>query len=1417
MLTKTRKKSIFALTTLGVASIGTTIVFGAFNKNTVNVTADTLSMNLFNSYNVEANISTDIEGASSAISFKPISADESTAVVLSKDYVGEFSIGFDYNSSMPSAMLVSFKADDGEAFDVLLQYSEEAYNVCVIKNGEYAGIYYADDGIGIGNTAAYNRNGEYTRIAESDTMKLSFDAATMSVYISNGDATYKVWDFMSDYCDGKRKICPMNAFETYNVEIAFAEYSATPELRINTINGTSIGSGRISSKAKPSVVAYSPYNSYVGKAFVLPEPLVSDLVSDDISVRVSVTDTNGRVILAETAYTDSLSITPSKFVTAYNVKYTATNVFNNSASYTLHIVNYATEDALSMTYDLAYAMPANDTLGVNAVVNIPTTTMSGNLFTTDKAVYALYDVKLGNEVKAENVSADTDTTYTFTETGEYTIVFKAPDAIVSTTTEYTYNVVADKASLECAPMQSSVLAGDTFAIADGYVIVGNDRVQAESKIVFPSGACYANTSIVLSETGVYTIIYEATVNGQSYSFEKTVTAFEGVADMFTAKDGTTFSFGTNNVTDKVSGVKVQTKNAQTVRYNHIIDLNQLTRDDLLLELMADVDVIGSPDFTDFVITLTDIYDSENVLTIKATYSYTNSEGNGTYIKAGAPGQSLQGYYGTPNTTYGYGTIHSFIGLSSHDAVENNTLKLYFDYSTYALYSGPTWGVGIDLKQDYLVADFDDSYFYGTPWGGFTTGEVYLDIEAKGALRRDIGYTIVSIAGNKLDNEYLYSSTVPTLNVNLNGELTCPNGLKGVSYPLFDATAVDVNGNAVNVTKKLYYRYGAKNQVEVEIVDDAFVPTYGGKYTVVYTATDTYQRTATAIYNINVLSESDDMSFTLSETVDDVIAGQSVSLPVVETVSNAFGGVQTEFVVVAPDGTGVEIQNATFLPTQAGKYTMTVRITDYLGRQAEQTKSVSVTVSEQPVVNQTIVVPQYMISGNTYTLPQIVAQDYSTGTVTDIAPQIYVTDATNTDKLLVNGVYTPDLTGSDYTATITYQYVGANGTYTFSDVVEVIYARQSENEKKYDFTKYFDTQATKALSTNAINFTASGSQSVEFIGELSAKTFKINFIAKVNALSSADSISVILTDAQSLYTMVTATLKYNSELQTASISFNGGKEVSLSVELVNNGQDVVFGMYYDQTNMAFYDHLKSFLAYADFEKDQQTVRGFLGDTLRLNLQFNFVGTKQIGVSQINNQIFTSETSYDRITPEIILPTIETFYDYGATVQVLPASAYDVLSSVTSLTVSVKFGNTYVTAVDGTKLQNVAADRIYEFIANEYGQYTIEYCAVDSSSRSNTVVDTTLAIVEDAVAPEITLNGSYKTSFKVGDTVTLIGATVTDNHSTDLTCSIFVVASNGGYTRVTDTYTFTEVGSYVIRYYTIDDNGNIAFMDVKVSVQ
>ena len=75
----------------------------------------------------------------------------------------------------------------------------------------------------------------------------------------------------------------------------------------------------------------------------------------------------------------------------------------------------------------------------------------------------------------------------------------------------------------------------------------------------------------------------------------------------------------------------------------------------------------------------------------------------------------------------------------------------------------------------------------------------------------------------------------------------------------------------------------------------------------------------------------------------------------------------------------------------------------------------------------------------------------------------------------------------------------------------------------------------------------------------------------------------------------------------------------------------------------------------------------------------------------------------------------------------------------------------------------------------GSYTVTYDVADASGNTALTVTRSVNVIEDTVAPVITLLGDNPITIEVGDTYTDAGATATDNFDGDITSSIVTVST------------------------------------------
>ena len=118
----------------------------------------------------------------------------------------------------------------------------------------------------------------------------------------------------------------------------------------------------------------------------------------------------------------------------------------------------------------------------------------------------------------------------------------------------------------------------------------------------------------------------------------------------------------------------------------------------------------------------------------------------------------------------------------------------------------------------------------------------------------------------------------------------------------------------------------------------------------------------------------------------------------------------------------------------------------------------------------------------------------------------------------------------------------------------------------------------------------------------------------------------------------------------------------------------------------------------------------------------------------------------------------------------------------------------------------------FVENsiDLGQYTFEFSDIVLSSETNQNISSDalsvgyINVIEDSIAPVITLLGDAAVSIEVGDTYIDAGATAKDNYDGDITSNIVTVSN-------VDT---AIVGIYTVTYDVSDANGNAAFTITRI---
>ena len=315
-------------------------------------------------------------------------------------------------------------------------------------------------------------------------------------------------------------------------------------------------------------------------------------------------------------------------------------------------------------------------------------------------------------------------------------------------------------------LEASYELGTELEIPQGTLKVGDNTANAETIVVFPNGAAYKTVLAQLTQEGKYVVQYRASIAGKLYVVEK---SFVVESKLYSCSSGTKYEYGTYVAADhnpkgfqptggEVTGLKVNLAGGDIFRYNEVIDLNTLTKDDQILKFALTPAEIGTADTQQMFMYLTDAYDPENVITIKIRQPDPVGGYSNIYMSAAAPNQSLTGWewnsgrkhtggnYGAPFRANFAGYFKDGNGAYNSpylSKIEENTVSFSMNYAERELHCT----IRPASSSSTVVADFDNPRDFGSLWQGFTTGEVFVSLTSPSP----VNFVITELAGRDVSN------------------------------------------------------------------------------------------------------------------------------------------------------------------------------------------------------------------------------------------------------------------------------------------------------------------------------------------------------------------------------------------------------------------------------------------------------------------------------------------------------------------------------------------------------------------------------------------------------------------------------------------------------------------------------------------
>ena len=521
-----------------------------------------------------------------------------------------------------------------------------------------------------------------------------------------------------------------------------------------------------------------------------------------------------------------------------------------------------------------------------------------------------------------------------------------------------------------------------------------------------------------------------------------------------------------------------------------------------------------------------------------------------------------------------------------------------------------------------------------------------------------------------------------------------------------------------------------------------------------------------------------------------------------------------FSVESPDGNTVAHDGNTFEITQTGEYSVFVCVVGKDGKTYAETYKVSASTSEKPIVKQAPTMPVAFLEGSAYDAPEAVFVDYNTAKPETVEYEVFVIDEDGNQTQVTDRLEpTVTLHGTE----ITLKYVAKSSVTNEEQVLEYdvpvlkAFTLDEDLYREYSYDKMFVTESVETSATTEIGATFYGKS--DFTATYANKLYGDWSIVLKSMEGKVNFASVVVTVSDFKDKNCYHTFEFSAiDDETSNLVVNGSSRFTVAGSILNFGSGL--GLYYGGAFKTISDSNGSSITGLTTTALGAKFDGFKSGFVTIKVEAKGVSSDSVlAVTNINVQSFTRANRYDMFSPYII-PSVELVVknNLNARVYVPKALAYDVVDPdvYAGITIYAPNGDV-VTAIDGTLLYEATANTDYYFIADQVGEYTLQYFASDVNENTYDFGYYTVYVV-DTIAPTLTLNSYLKTSVSVGETVVIPKLTYSDNltATAELKVLITVTLPNGlSYKTVKsgDSFKFETKGTYYVRYTVVDSFYNM----------
>jgi len=568
--------------------------------------------------------------------------------------------------------------------------------------------------------------------------------------------------------------------------------------------------------------------------------------------------------------------------------------------------------------------------------------------------------------------------------------------------------------------QESYALGSTLEIQDATIKYNGEDYPTKVVIKFPSGKTYSDDSIVLNESGAYTIEYKANANGVFLSEKVEFTVGDS---LFEILGNGSVSYGANDyLTSGVEGFNVSLNDRSTLRYNKVIDVSDNSKtSSKILKFYCTPATAGELEVERIIVTLTDAEDPSNFVEVVYKMLYKDAPSY-NYVEANANGQDPTGLHAKAQqtketdvfvegfwwTVYRNSANYGAIAFCSWDGVlpkgmksfEENSVELNLDNAEKRVYIQR----GVSFPDRNLCTDLDDPSLYGdNPWGGFKSGKVVLTLRAERYQGGAFNFFITEVDGHNLKASSTNNDVAPTISVDFGeyDENNLPSVVTNKACDIFPATALDEMQGEVVCNAYVYYNYNNSARTQLTVKNGQFTPTRGGIYTILYKAVDSFGNVATKTVDLFAI-ERERIEYELTDSEKAFTVGDIAKVSDVKILNSLTGYTVKISARHIETGTVYPISNKTltFQPIYSGDYKIEYEYSDYV-ESVVFSYDVSVQASLTPLYLGDVAIPEYFIKGAKYFIPDYNVYDYTDGMKEVVAEKFVKQDDGELTKMTSN--------------------------------------------------------------------------------------------------------------------------------------------------------------------------------------------------------------------------------------------------------------------------------------------------------------------------------------------------------------------------------------------------------------------------------